>query len=142
MIIDASLLLSDSQSITASAASTNSIDVGGTGSPFGSAIPLPADVALANSLPIAVNVTQAFNNLTSLAIALQVSPDNATWTEVATRTYLAAELAAVGQLNFPARLPIGTNKRYVQLNYTVNGTPPTTGKIFAAIVAGRQSNNH
>ena len=142
MIIDNNLVFSSNQAITASAASTNSIDLGATGTPYGSPVPLTADVAIGNDIPVMLNVTQGFNNLTSLAVSLQVSTDNATWKEVATRTYLAAEIAAVCQLDFPAQLPIGVNLRYMQLNYTVTGTAPTTGQIFAAIVAGRQSNNH
>ena len=142
MIIDANLILSNNQAITATAASTNSIDLGAPGTPYGAPAAVEQDIGKGNQIAIAVNVTQAFNNLTSLAVALQVSTDNATWKEVATHTYLLADLSAVGQLNFPAQLPVGTNLRYMQLNYTVTGTAPTTGQIFAAIVAARQSNNH
>lgn len=141
MIVDNNNVLSDGQAITATAASTNVLDLGAPGTPFGAPAAVEQDVAKGNLIPLAVNVTQAFNNLTSLAIALQVSADNSTFTEVATRTYLAAQLV-VGQLDFPAQLPIGTNARFVRLNYTVVGTAPTTGKIFAGIVAARQSNNH
>lgn len=142
MIIDANLVLSSNQAITATAASTNVIDLGAPGTPFGSPVAVEQDIGKGNRIDIAVNVTQAFNNLTSMAIALQVSSDNATFVEVATRTYLAAELNAVGQLDFPAQLPVGTRFRYMRLNYTVTGTAPTTGQIFAAIVAARQNNNH
>jgi hypothetical protein len=141
MIIDANLVLSNNQAVTATAASTNVIDLGTPGTPFGAPVPVEQDIGKGNRIAIAVNVTQAFNNLTSLAIALQVSADNSTWVEVATHTYLLAALG-VGQLDFPAQLPVGTNKRYMQLNYTVVGTAPTTGQIFAAIVAARQNNNH
>jgi hypothetical protein len=142
MIIDNTLVLSDSQAITATAASTNMIDLGAPGTPFGAPAPVEQDIGKANRIDIAVNVTQGFNNLTSLAIALQVSSDGSTWKEVATHTYSLADISSPTQLNFPAHLPPGTNLRYLQLNYTVSGTAPTTGKIFAGIVAGRQSNNH
>ena len=141
MIVDANNIFSDSQAITASAASTNVIDLGLPGTPYGAPAPVEQDVGKGNCIPVAVNVTQAFNNLTSLAISLQTSPDNASYTEVATHTYPLAALG-LGQLTVPAELPIGTNARYVKLIYTVTGTAPTTGKIFAGIVAGRQSNNH
>lgn len=142
MIIDASLLFSDSQPITATVTSTNIVDLGTSGTPLGTLVALPADIAIDNRIDILLNVTQAFNNLTSLSVALQVSADASTWKEVVTRTYLLADLSSVGQLPFPASLPVGSSLRYMQLNYTVNGTAPTFGKIFAAIVAARQSNNH
>jgi hypothetical protein len=141
MIVDANNIFSDSQAITATAASTNVLDLGAPGTPFGAPAAVEQDVGKELHIPVDLSVTQAFNNLTSLAIALQTSPDNSTWTEVATRTYLLAELG-IGQLNFPAHIPVGANQRYLRFNYTVNGTAPTTGKIFAGIVAARQSNNH
>jgi len=141
MIVDANNIFSDGQAITATAPSTNVLDLGAPGTPFGAPAAVEQDVGKCNCIEVALNVTQAFNNLTSLAVALQVSADNSTFTEVATRTYLLAQLGT-GQLDFPAMLPVGTNARFVRLNYTVTGTAPTTGKVFAGIVAGRQSNNH
>jgi hypothetical protein len=141
MIVDANNIFSDSQAITATAASTNVLDLGAAGTPFGAPAAVDQDVGKGNQIPIALNVTQAFNNLTSLAVALQKSADNSTWVEVATRTYLLAELG-IGQLSFPAQVPVGSDARYLRFNYTVAGTAPTTGKIFAGIVAARQSNNH
>lgn len=141
MIVDNTLVWSDGQAITATAASTNTIDLGAPGTPFGAPASVEQDIGKGTDIPIALNVEQAFNNLTSLAVALQKSADNSTWVEVATRTYLLAELG-VGQLNFPARMPLGADARYLRFNYTVTGTAPTTGKLFAGIVAARQSNNH
>lgn len=143
MIVDNSEIFSDSQAITATADSTNTIDLGAPGTPYGAPVAVEQDIGKGlQRIPLAVNVTQGFNNLTSLTIALQVSPDNSTFKVVSQRTYLAAEIAAVGQLDFPAHFPNGTNARYAKLTYTVAGTAPTTGKIFAAPVAARQSNNH
>lgn len=144
MIIDNTLVLSDSQAITATAASTNVIDLGLPGTPYGSPAAVEQDIGKGNRIDLAVNVVQAFNNLTSLAIALQVATDAAFTTpkEVATHTYSLADLAAVGQLIFPSQLLIGVNLEFVRLFYTVTGTAPTTGKIFAAFVAARQSNLH
>jgi hypothetical protein len=45
MILDTSLVLSDAQGITASAASTNVIDLGPTGTPFGANAPSGATLA-------------------------------------------------------------------------------------------------
>jgi hypothetical protein len=141
MIVDANNIFSDSQAITATADSTNVLDLGAPGTPYGSPAAVEQDVGKANCIPLAVSVAQAFNNLTSLAVSLQTSPDNSTYTEVATRTYTLAQLG-LGQLSFPAEIPIGANARYLKLTYTVVGTAPTTGKIFASVVAARQSNLH
>lgn len=141
MIIDNSVVLSDSQAITATADSTNVIDLGAPGTPYGAPAAVEQDIGKGNRIDFAVNVTQAFNNLTSLNISLQTSPDNSSYTEIANHTYLLAQLG-VGQLPFPAQIPIGVNARYMKLVYTVVGTAPTTGKIFAAPVAARQSNLH
>jgi hypothetical protein len=141
MIIDNSVVLSDSQAITATADSTNVIDLGAPGTPYGAPAAVEQDIGKGNRIDLAVQVTQAFNNLTSLNIALQTSPDGVTWTAGPSETYLLAQLG-VGQLPFPDQFPVGTNARYVKLTYTVTGTAPTTGKIFAAPVAARQSNFH
>lgn len=141
MIIDNSAVLSDSQAITATADSTNVIDFGAAGTPYGAPAAVEQDIGKANRIDLALNVTQAFNNLTSLNVAIQTSPDNSAWTQGPNETYALAQLG-VGQLPFPAQFPLGTNARYFKLTYTVTGTAPTTGKIFAAPVASRQSNNH
>lgn len=141
MIVDNSLVLSESQAITASAASTNVIDTGASGTPYGSPVALTPDIGKEMRIPMAVNVTQAFNNLTSLAVALQGSNDNSSWNEIATHTYALAALG-VGQIDFPAQLPVGSKYRYFRLNYTVTGTAPTTGAIWAGFVAARQTNDH
>jgi hypothetical protein len=141
MILDNTLVLSDSQAITADAGSTNVIDLGAPGTPIGAAAALIADVGKATGIDIICNVVEAFNNLTTLAISLQ-SDDNAAFsspTEIATRTFALAEINATKMLRWPSLLPEGTSERYVRLYYDVTGTAPTTGKITAAIVAARQT---
>jgi hypothetical protein len=142
MIVDNTLVLSDGQAITATARSTNVIDIGATGTAAGAAAALSRDIGKANEIPMIFEVTQAFNNLTSLKISLE-SDDNAAFSstrEIASRTYLLAELTLGAILTFPAEIPEGTNEQYLSAYYTVTGTAPTTGKIFAGVVAGRQNN--
>lgn len=141
MIIDNSLVLSENQVITADAASTNVIDTGAKGTAYGHASALSGDLGKLDNegVQLEVAVTEAFNTLTSLDISIEVSSDNSTFVEVAKKTYLLAALTA-GRLDFPARLPEGTSRRYVRLYYNVNGTNPTLGKISAFIVAARQTN--
>jgi hypothetical protein len=141
MIMDANNIFSNAQAITATADSTNVLDLGAPGTPYGAPAAVEQDVGKANLIPLAVIVNTAFNNLTSLNIAIQTSPDNSTWTVGPNITYTLAQLGA-GLLAFPAELPIGTAARYVKLTYTVTGTAPTQGAITAAIVAARQSNAH
>lgn len=141
MIFDKQTMFSDGQLITATAPSTNIIDLGATGTPYGSTVALVRDIGKGDcKIPLAVLVVAAFNNLTSLTVAVQVD-DNAgfaTPKTVASRTYALAEL--VGELQFPDSFVEGTDERYVRLLYTPAGTAPTTGAITAGVVAGRQTN--
>jgi hypothetical protein len=143
MILDNTNIFSDGQAITATANSTNVIDLGAAGTPVGAAVAIGRDIGAGTDIYVATNVTQAFNNLTSLKIAL-VSDDNTSLSspkEIASRTYLLAEINATGQLTFPARIPMGANEQYLGVVYTVTGTAPTTGKVTSAIVAARQGPN-
>jgi hypothetical protein len=143
MIVDNTLVYSDSQPITATAASTNVVDVGAAGTPFGAAAAMSRDIGKASEIPLYVSVTEAFNNLTSLKIDFQSDDAIGFGTAnnvVASRTYALAELTLGARLPFPSEIPEGTTGRYTRLNYTVTGTAPSTGKIFASVVAGRQTN--
>lgn len=141
-IIDNKLLFSDSQAVTADAASTNVVDLGAPGIPVGSSVALKRDVGKGADIPLEVLVTQAFNNLTSLQIQVQVDNDEAFGSPkvvAMSRAYLLAELTLGARLNFPAEIPEGTDERYLRLYYDITGTAPTLGKIFASVVAGRQN---
>lgn len=141
MIQDNTLLLSDAQAIVADAASTNVIDLGATGTPFGSSIALTRDIGIGDCVPLSVRVVETFNNLTSLQVQVQTSPDNAAWTTIEGGAVVAAaDLVAGYQFDVPYRFPQGTKARYVRLNYDITGVAPTTGKITAGVVAARQTN--
>lgn len=134
MIEDNSLRLSDAQAITATAPSTHVIDLGQRG---GS---IARDIGVGSAVPLSVRVVQSFNNLTSLTVAVQTSPDNASWTTIATgRAVPLAELMAGHQFAVPASFPEGTRARYVRLHYTIAGTAPTSGAVSAVVVADRQT---
>lgn len=142
MLMDRSALFSDGQAITATAASTNLIDLGATGTIYGYSAPQVRDVGLGESIPLFVGVTQSFNNLTSLTISIQTD-DNAGFASATTiwtsPAYTLAQLAVGARYLLPDVLPAGVNERYVRLNYTVAGTAPSLGKITAGVVADRQS---
>lgn len=141
MIFDKTLLFSDAQAITGDAASTNVVDFGATGTPYGGR-PLVADFGKGKKIPLFVFVTANFNTLTSLTVSLQVDTveNFASPKEVASKTYLLAELTAGKELSFPDCILEGADERYIRINYDVNGTNPTTGAITAGVVAARQTN--
>lgn len=121
MYIDKSLIYSDDQAITATAASTVVVNAVKAGGPL-------------QKLFLYLKISEAFNTLTSLTIAFQTSDDNFSvdTTEVFSKTILLADLtlnAEVLKIDLPMNL-----KQYTRFNYTVTGTPPTTGKIYSAVV--------
>lgn len=142
MIMDRTLLFSDGQAITATAASTNVVDLGATGTVYGASSPMVRDIGGGAKVPLYVGVTQSFNNLTSLTITIETD-DNAGFSSATTvwtsPAYTLAQLATGAKYLLPDVLPMGTNERYVRLKYTVAGTAPTLGKITAGVVDGRQT---
>jgi hypothetical protein len=143
MIVDDTLVLSDHQAITASAASTNIIDIGAAGTPFGHAAAVRRDIGIGTDIDVEVRVTTTFATLTSLSVALQVDDDAAfgSPTTIATGPAVAAASLVAGyRFTFPATLPEGTAERYIRLLYTVAGSDATAGKVFAGVVAARQTN--
>ena len=119
MIIDKSLIYSEDQDITATAASTNALDHVKAGFPYKDAM-------------LYVKVGTTFTNLTSLAIAFQDSADNSTFATLFSKTVLAADLTAGAKvLQIP--LPAGV-RRYTRMYYTVTGSAPDAGDVYAAIV--------
>jgi hypothetical protein len=145
MILSMQDIFSDAQAITATAASTNIIDLGKAGTPFGAPTALNPDVAKAGvEIPLDVRVVTTFATLTSLAVSVEIAADGdaafGSPTTIATSAaILAATLVAGYQFPFPARIPEGVNARYVRLKYTVAGSNATAGAITAAVVAARQN---
>ena len=141
MIFSLNQLFSDHQAVVADAASTNILDLGAPGTPYGAAAALVRDVGPGEPVPIEVMITQAFDNLTSLDIQLQVATDEAFTTPVIvqSQSLLLAALTVGARVNF-MYLPENTDLRYLRLFYDVTGTAPTAGTIYAGISGGRQTN--
>ena len=140
MILSKQLTFSDQQAITGTASSTNILDLGVTGTVVGASTALPSDPGDGTAVPLNVQVTETFNNLTSLKLAIEVD-DNTGFSsarEVLSQTIALADLVEGKQTSFHV-LPKGVDERYMRLRYTVTGTNPSAGKISAAIVAGVQS---
>lgn len=140
-ILSAQLLLSNRQAITATALSTNVIDIGAPGTPYGAQGPLGRDIGKGNPIPILVQVVETFNEATSVTVSLEVSANSAmtSSTVVASQTIPLAQLVAGKKINLQY-LPNGINQRYLAVRYTVTGTAPTAGRMHAGISMGNQTN--
>ena len=121
-ILDRLNLFSNDQAITASTASTDVVDLGSV-----------RDVGAGETSTVLVLVTEAFNNLTDLTVAMQTS----TTENFASPVQLTAATLPLTSLTVGTRFPITTVPRgvlrYVRLYYTVTGTAPTTGRITAGL---------
>lgn len=132
MIIDAQNLFSDDQAITASAASTNVIDLGAYG--YG-------DHDGPRRAKILCQVTEAFtaDGAATLTVAVKTGTTASTDTTVITTAAIGkASLVAGYQFTVEVLLPSSTS-RYLDLYYTVATGPMTAGKITAGMVLDRQS---
>ena len=123
------------QAITATAISTNVIDLRSGGS-SGLALADEGINGANGGMFLVISTAQAFNNLTSLTITLE--SDSAAGLATApvvhySKTILLAALTANTTL---IRVPIPSDdyKRFLGVRYTVTGTAPTTGTVNAALV--------
>jgi len=139
MIFSINQIFSDQQAIVATAISENVIDLGLPGTPVRGAAPLEQDIGKGNKVPVTVQVTEDFNTLTSLNIAIEVGATTALGTVVYNQEVLLADLIAGKAINIDV-LPNGVDARYLGARYTVTGTDPTTGKITAGISMGSPTN--
>jgi hypothetical protein len=135
MILDKLLLMSNAQAITASANSTDVIDLG-----------VASDIGNGEDIEILCVVGTAFTaaGAATLQVALQGSTDNSTFTDmVVTRAIGKADLVA-GAEACKFRIPpvaAGQNPpRYLRMSYTVATGPMTAGTITAGVVQERQNN--
>lgn len=144
MIFDHTNLLSDKQAITVTAASTNVIDLGATGTAMFAASAIVRDIGKGKPIPLLIQVTEAFAaaGAATLTVALQVdsvdtfASPKTVWTSPA----LALADLTAGKVIVPEFIPRGTDERYLRLNYTVGTGPMTAGKVVAGVTMGNQSN--
>ena len=122
-VLDRQVLFSNDQAITATAASTDIIDLGSS----------PRDVGAGEMSTVLVLVTEAFNNLTSLTATLQTSATEAFSVPV----QLTAATLPLADLFAGARFPIttvpGGTLRYIRLYFTVTLPAPSTGRVMAGV---------
>lgn len=136
MYLDLGSLLSDSQAITATAASTNIIDLGAVGKTAYNSVQLKRSVGSSSSerVPFVIKVDASFNNLTSLKFDFQTDEDSAFGSPkvVFSATLLLADLVK-GKVVMD-QLPFEVKERYLRVYYTVVGTAPTLGTVTAGCV--------
>lgn len=139
MIFSAQQLFSDDQAITASADSTNVIDLGVAGTPYDAAAALNQDIGKGAKVPFLAQVTEAFNNLTTLEIKISTGATTALGTTIVSQVIALADLVVGKQVALDV-LPNGIVERYLGVEYVVVGAAPTTGKVTAGITMGNQTN--
>jgi len=130
MIFDSTLKFSSSQAVTATAVSSNVVDLGVSG----------RDIGIGTEVPLRVEVDSDFAGLTSIAVSVQTSDsENTGYTDVvSTAAVPVADLVNGYAFNIN-QVPKGVLGRYVRLNYTVVGNG-SAGTITAGITAGNQNN--
>ncbi len=122
MFIDKELEFSDGQAITASAASTNLIDISQT-----------VDVVPGVPLKLRLQIDEAFNLLTTLTVAVQTD-STAAFSSAATVVSKDIALADLTLgADFDLGVLLGPSEQFIRLYYTVTGTAPTTGQVSAFI---------
>lgn len=143
MIQDLTAMFSVAQPITASTASTNTIDLRATGTVYGASAPIVRDIGKGQDVPLRCVAVESFNNLTSLTIAIQTDTTAAfsvPKTVFTSPAYSLADLQTGARYLLPDSVSVGTNQQFVRLYFTLVGTAPTTGKITAGVTAGNQTN--
>lgn len=132
MICDALLVLSDAQAVTADAASTNTIDLGGVNKTIGDGEPL----AILFTIDVGADFTTTDETyefqLIQSATANLATPDI-----LARRAISAASLGLAAGSRTSVGIPMGTpTKRYIGAFYDVGGTTPTM-TVTAVIIPSR-----
>jgi len=136
MILDKLLMFSEAQAVTATAASTDVIDlapVDGTRRDIGVGYPL--------ELFATVNTTATAAGAATVNVQLQTSPDNATWTTLTSSGDLALSALTAGKRIVSQKVPQGV-QRYLRLNYVVGTGPLTAGAFTAGINLDVDNNTH
>lgn len=140
MIIDvAHSTFSEDQAVTATAISTNVMQLNETGIVYGESAQLTRELGPGVEIPLLIQVTEDFATLTSLTITLETA-DNAALSSGAVVLFssgaiAAADLVAGKRINVRV-FPDGEIKDFLGVRYTVAGSNATAGKVTAALTMG------
>jgi hypothetical protein len=132
MITDNNLYMSDAQAVTASAASTKSLDFATTLRQVGNGEPIELVVVVKSAL-------LASGGAANLTVALQDSADNASFATVVSGPAVAKASLVAGYELLRIRLPAGL-RRYIQVYYTADTNDFTSGTVNAFLAIDRQDN--
>lgn len=129
--VDNNLVLSDAQAVTATAASSKSVD-------FATAL---RNIGSGNEIELVVNVATACSSSTATTVtfAIQDSADNSSFADVVVSPAVSAASLTLGAEPFRTLLP-RTLRRYVQVNYTVATGSLAAGAFTAYLTDERQDN--
>jgi len=142
MIFSNQLIFSDQQAVTATAVSTNVVDLRATGRVYKATADLTRNLGPGEPIPLLVQVTQTFTLLTSLTITLETSDaTNLSSSRVHWSSGAVVLASLVAGYTVPIHyVPSAPMLRYMGLRYTVAGTNADAGKITAGIVPAIQTN--
>jgi len=141
MILSKQQNFSESQALTASAASTNQIDLGAPGTVLNGPAALVRDIGKGRKVQVVVN-SEAAAGGTSPTITVGIQTDNDVAFGSPTTLYTTPSKAggAAGDRLAIYDLPEGITERYLRLYYTLGGTTPTY-TVSAGIVLADQTND-
>jgi hypothetical protein len=144
MLLSKQSLLSDQQAITASAASTNIMDLGATGTPI-RGNQLVRDIGAGTPVGFLAQVTEAFTAAGAGTLTVSLEVDDNSGFSSATTVWTSGAIpkaTLVAGYRLPIEyLPKGINERYFRLYYTVATGPMTAGKITAGLMLDGQDSN-
>lgn len=130
-IVDNNLYMSDAQAVTATAASTKSLDFATALRSIGSGEPIELVVQVVTAATAAGAATVVFS--------LDDSADNSTFAPVVQTPAIGKATLVAGYEALRIRLPAGL-QRYIQVTYTVATGPLTAGTFNAYLELDRQDN--
>jgi hypothetical protein len=129
MYLDALALFSNAQAVTATAASTDSMDLSQI-----------RDIGVGEDLYIFCNVDVAMTDSssnTTITVTLETDDNSGFSSATTTQTlFVFPALSAVGAIRFARIQPLAMNERFAQLRYTVANGDLTTGSFTAGIIHG------
>lgn len=132
MYVDQNNVLSDAQALTATAASTKSIDTLAALRDIGGGEPIELVVLVKTAL-------LASGGAANLTVALQDSADNSSFATVVSGPAVAKASLVAGYELLRVRLPAGL-RRYIQVLYTADTNDFTSGTVDAFLTPDRQNN--
>lgn len=126
MIQDAQNQFSNSQAVTAAAASTNIIDLG-----------IARNIGVGDNLYLIVDVTVAMtdtNSNSALRVDVETCSSAAFGTNAVAQTFTIPAVSAIGYQLAQRLQPGAVNERYVRLKYTPTTDNLTAGSFTAVLV--------